>query len=194
MSKEKDTKSAILLKGLEMASHLSLGTITIGELAKEMKMSKSGLFAHFKSKENLQLEILDYAARHFTSEVVLPALKVKRGIPRIREIVKNWVKWGQKFSGGCIFVNTTTEFNDRPGKIQDRLFGQQKQWLDILKRICKSAVKTGDLKPDTDCEQFAFDLYSLVFGYYFYEQLIQDPKFESRIEKSLDQFLQTHST
>ena len=193
MNIEKDTKRAILQKGLEMASHLSLGTITIGELAKEMKMSKSGLFAHFNSKEKLQLDILDYAAHHFASEVILPALKVERGIPRIRAIVKNWVGWGSKFNGGCIFINTTTEFNDRPGKIRDLLFKQQNQWLDILKRICKSAVKVGDLKTETECEQFAFDLYSLVFGAYFYDQLIQNPNIELRIENSLNQFLKTYS-
>ena len=192
MVKEKDTKSTILQKGLEMASHLSLEALTFGELAKEMKMSKSGLFAHFKSKENLQLEVLDYAADHFVREVIFPALKVERGIPRIKAIVNNWVKWGSIFSGGCIFVDATTEFNDRPGKIQNMLFDQQKQWVDILKRIGESAIKAGDIKPGTDWEQFAFELYSLVLGYYYYDQLIKDPKIEERKEKSLNQFLKTY--
>jgi AcrR family transcriptional regulator len=193
MVKEKDTKRGILEKGLEMASHLSLEALTFGELAKEMKMSKSGLFAHFQSKENLQIEILNYAARQFTGEVILPALKVKSGIPRIRAIVNNWIKWGAKVSGGCIFVDATTEFNDRPGNIQNILFAQQKRWVYVLRRIGESAIKAGDLKSDSDCDQFAFDLYSLVLGYYYYDQLIQDPKIEQLIEKSLSQFLKIYS-
>jgi AcrR family transcriptional regulator len=193
MIKENDTKRAILQKGLEMASHLSLETLTIGLLAKEMKISKSGLFAHFKSKENLQLEILDYAAQHFTREVILTALKTERGIPRIRAIVENWIKWGSKFKGGCIFVTATTEFNDRPGNIQNKLFSQQKQWLRVLRKIGETAIKAGDIKPGTDCEQFAYDLYSLVLGHYYYSQLIKDPRLEHRQEKSLDQFLKTYS-
>ena len=193
MVRENDTKTAILEKGLEMASHLSLEALTIGGLAKEMNMSKSGLFAHFQSKENLQVEILNYAAQHFTNFVITPALKVKRGILRIRAIVENWIKWGNMFSGGCIFVDSTTEFNDRPGNIQNLLFGQQKQWVDVLARIGESAIKAGDIKPDSDCEQFAYDLYSLVLGYYYYDQLLQDPKIEQRKEKSLNQFLETYS-
>jgi AcrR family transcriptional regulator len=193
MTKENDTKRAILQKGLEMASHLSLEALTIGLLAKEMNISKSGLFAHFKSKENLQLEILDYAAQHFTREVILPVLKAERGIPRIRAIVENWIKWGSKFKGGCIFVTATTEFNDRPGNIQNKLFNQQKQWVRVLRKIGESAIKAGDIKPESDCEQFAYDLYSLVLGHYYYSQLIEDPKIDQHKEKSLNQFLKTYS-
>ena len=193
MAKENNTKRAILQKGLEMASHLSLEALTIGLLAKELNMSKSGLFAHFKSKENMQLEILDYAAQHFARDVILPALKVERGIPRIRAIVDKWVKWGSKFTGGCIFVDATTEFNDRPGNIQNRLFDQQKQWVDILRRIGESAIKAGDIKPESDCEQFAYELYSLVLGHYYYDQLIQDPKIEQRKENSLNHFLKAYT-
>jgi AcrR family transcriptional regulator len=193
MVREKNTKKAILEKGLEMASNLSLDAITIGGLAKEMNMSKSGLFAHFQSKENLQIEILNYAALSFFEQVIKPSLKIERGIPRIRAIVNNWIKWGAISSGGCIFVNATTEFNDRPGNIQNILLAQQKQWMDVLRRIGESAIKAGDIKPDSDCEQFAYDLYSLVLGYYYYDQLLHDPKIEQRKEKSLNQFLKAYS-
>ena len=193
MPKEKVTKNDIIQKGLEMASHLSLEALTFGELAKEMKMSKSGLFAHFQSKENLQLDILNYAAQQFAEEVILPSLKVERGIPRIKAIVNKWIKWGSRLGGGCIFVDSTTEFNDRPGNIQNLLFAQQKRWVDILRKIGESAVKSGDLKPDCDCEQFAFDLYSLILGYYYYDQLIKDPKIDERVQKSFMQFLKTYS-
>ncbi len=194
MVREKNTKRAILEKALETASHLSLETISIGGLAKELNMSKSGLFAHFQSKENLQLEILNYAAQNFTDEVITPALKAERGIPRIKAIVSNWIGWASKISGGCIFVDATTEFNDRPGKIQNALLAQQKQWVNVLKRIGESAIKSGDIKSDSDCDQFAYDLYSLVLGYYYYNQLLHDPQIKKHNEKSLDQFLKTYSS
>ena len=135
MGKEKNTKIAILEKGLAVATQFSLEAVTIGGLAKEMNMSKSGLFAHFQSKENLQVEILNYAAKHFTDNVITPALKVERGIPRIKAIVENWINWGNMFSGGCIFVDATTEFNSRPGNIQNIVFEQQRQWVNVLKKI-----------------------------------------------------------
>lgn len=193
MLKEKNTKMRILQKGFEMASSLSLDAITIGALASEMKMSKSGVFAHFQSKENLQLEILNYAATKFVNEVLKPSLKVERGIPRIKAFVNRWIDWGHKQKGGCIFVDATTEFNDRPGKIQDLLFDQQRQWVDILRRFGESAKKAGDLKPESDCEQFAYDLYSLTLGQYYYEQLIRDPKIEQRRENSLYHLLKVYT-
>ena len=98
-----------------------------------------------------------------------------------------------KFSGGCIFVDATTEFNDRPGKVQNLLLEQQNQWVSVLRKIGESAIKAGDIKPGTDLEQFAFELYSLVLGYYYYDQLIDDPKIEERKEKSLNKFLKTYS-
>jgi len=193
MVKQKNTKTAILEKGLEVATHLSLEAVTIGGLANEMKMSKSGLFAHFQSKENLQVEILNYAAKHFTEYVITPALKVERGIPRIKAIVENWINWGNMFKGGCIFVDATTEFNDRPGNIQNILFNQQKQWIDVLRKIGESAVKAGHIKPDTNCDQFAYDLYSLVLGHYYYDQLLNDSKINQRKEISLKNFIKTYS-
>ncbi len=193
MAKVVKDRLEVAKKSLEMASHLSLEALTIGGLAKEMNMSKSGLFAHFQSKENLQVEILNYAAKHFTDFVISPALKIERGIPRIRAIVDNWIKWGNMFSGGCIFVDATTEFNDRPGNIHNILIAQQKQWVDVLRRIGESAIKAGDIKPDTDCDQFAYDLYSLVLGHYYYDQLLHDPKIDQRKEISLENFLKTYS-
>ena len=193
MTKESSTKRAILQKGFEMASSLSLGTISIGSLAKEMQMSKSGVFAHFQSKENLQLEILDFAARIFAEEVIIPSFKVDGGIPRIKEIVKRWIKWGLNIKGGCLFVDATTEFNNRPGNIQNRLMIQQKKWMSVLEKVGESAVKTGDIKSDTDCKQFAFDLYCLVLGYYYYSQLIKDPLLEQRQDISLNQFIKNYS-
>jgi AcrR family transcriptional regulator len=140
MTKGKDTKNMVLEAGLDMASQLGLECVTIGNLAKTTKMSKSGLFAHFQSKENLQVEILNYAAQLFTEGVIVPALKTQSGIPRIRALVDNWIDWSSELTGGCIFVSASTEFSDRPGRVKDVLLNQQKQWIDCLRRIAQSAV------------------------------------------------------
>ncbi|MDH3956301.1 MAG: TetR/AcrR family transcriptional regulator, partial [Desulfobacteraceae bacterium] len=164
MTKGKDTKFTVLEAGLDMASQLGLECVTIGNLAKTTNMSKSGVFAHFQSKENLQIEILHYAAQLFSEGVILPALKIKAGIPRIRALVDNWIQWTSELTGGCIFVSASADFSDRPGKVRDVLLHQQKEWIDCLKRIARSAVQMGDFRKDIDDDQFAFDLYSLLLG------------------------------
>ena len=189
MSKSKETKQNILKLGWDMASHVGLESVTIGNLAKEAKMSKSGLFAHFESKENLQIEILSYAAQDFSANVIIPALQTERGIPRIKAIIDNWMKWCSKLTGNCIFVSSATEFSDRPGKVRDFLLHQQKQWIDSLRRIAESAIKAGDFKKDINCDQFAFDLYSLLLGAHNYHKLLHDNDIKNRQEAALNRLL-----
>jgi AcrR family transcriptional regulator len=183
------TKHDIIERGLEMASQLGLECITIGLLAKETNLSKSGLFAHFKSKENLQLEILKHAANDFTQKVIHPALKVPGGIERIKTLVKNWIEWGNKISGGCIFVTAGTEYSSRPGKVRNLLIQQQEQWIDALRRIASSAIKVGEFKEGIDVDQFAFDLYSLLLGFHYYYKLLDDKQVTQKQEVALDQLL-----
>jgi AcrR family transcriptional regulator len=192
VTKGKDTKSAILGAGLDMASRLSLESVSIGELAKTAGMSKSGLFAHFQSKENLQIEILDFAAQDFTEKVVKPALRAPAGIERIKDLVTRWIRWSAKLAGGCIFVSASTEFSDRPGKVRDYLLHQQQEWIETLKRIAVSAVKAGDFKSGIDCEQFAFDLYSLLLGFHYYHQLLRDAETAKRQTEALERLLDNY--
>jgi AcrR family transcriptional regulator len=192
MEKGRDTKSTIVETGLEMSSQLGLECVTIGNLAKEMQMSKSGLFAHFQSKENLQIEILEYAAEDFTDYVIRPALKVERGIPRIRNLVERWIAWGDKLSGGCIFVSAGMEYSDRPGKVREALMRQQEEWIDCLRRIAQSAIKAGDFREDIDCDQFAFDLYSLLLGFHYYYKLLNDSKTRQRQKIAFERMLDTY--
>jgi len=189
MAKGKDTKSTIIETGLEISSQLGLECVTIGNLAKEMKMSKSGLFAHFQSKENLQIEILRYAAEDFSRFVIRPALKTERGIPRIRELVKRWIQWGDKLTGGCIFVSAGMEYSDRPGKVRKALLQQQEEWIDCLRRIAQSAIKAGDFRKDIDCEQFTFDLYSLLLGFHYYYKMLNDKETKQRQQVAFERLL-----
>lgn len=193
MTKGKDTKHIILAAGLEMASQLGLENITIGALAKSIRMSKSGVFAHFQSKENLQIQVLEYAGQRFAEQVILPALKEKAGITRIKALVANWSDFSMELSGGCIFVSASSEFSDRPGKVRDFLLDQQEDWMDCLRRVARSAVRAGDFKEEIDIEQFAFDLYSLLLGFYYYHQLLQDTRSRQYQESALDQLLKNYS-
>jgi AcrR family transcriptional regulator len=192
MEKGETTKRAILNAGLKMATHLSLESVTIGHLAKVTQMSKSGLFAHFQSKENLQIGILKHAGELFAEGVVIPALMEKAGIPRIKALVTNWIKWSSKMTGGCIFVSSSTEFTDRPGKVRDFILEQQEAWIDSLRRIARSAIRVGDFKKDIDCDQFAFDLYSLLLGFHLYDRMLNNEDTKKRQEVALERLLDNY--
>lgn len=192
MTKGEDTKSIILETGLDMASRLGLECVTIGALAKATQLSKSGLFAHFQSKETLQIEILNYAADLFWENVVAPALRTEAGIPRIETLVRHWVRWGSTLTGGCIFVSASSDFSDRPGKVRAVLLKQQQMWLECLQRIARSAVKAGDFRPDIDDRQFAFDLYSLLLGVHLYHKLLNDSKTGQHQKMSLNRLIDNY--
>ena len=189
MKKGEDTRNSILSAGLEMASQYGLEDVTIGDLAKEMKMSKSGIFGHFQSKENLQILILNYAVEQFTESVVLPTLKVEGGIPRIKTMVDRWINWGNGLGGGCIFVSTSNEFSERSGPVRDALVASQLAWLESLGRLAESAVKAGDFRADIDPQQFAFELYSLLLGFHHYHRLLRDKKIQEKQERALDKLI-----
>lgn len=175
-----------------MASRVGLEGVSIGALAKATQMSKSGLFAHFQSKEKLQLEILKLAADLFSEQVVAPALKAEAGIPRIRALVDNWIKWSLRLTGGCIFVAASTEFSDRPGKVRELLLRLQEEWIESLARIARSAVQAGVFRKDIDDKQFAFDLYSLLLGFHYYDRLLQSDQTRTRQENALERLLSNY--
>jgi AcrR family transcriptional regulator len=189
MTRGEDTKQAILETGLDMASQLGLEAVSIGELAKKTEMSKSGLFAHFQSKENLQIEILKHAADLFAADVVVPALKTKAGTGRIEALVNNWIRWTDKLTGGCIFVAAATDFKDRPGRVRDVLLRQQEAWIDCLRRMAQSAIASGDFCKDVDCDQFAFELYSLLLGFHLYYKLLNNKDIKEHQRKALKRLL-----
>lgn len=183
------TKARILDAGLDMASLLGLECVTIGGLANVTSMSKSGLFAHFRAKENLQLEILDHAGQRFLEEVVRPALRVERGIPRIQALFENWAGWSTGLRGGCIFVAASSEYSDRLGKVRERLLEFQKWWIESLCSVAESAIKAGDFRKEADCRQFAYEFYSLMLGFYLYDRLLKEPEAEKRQQAAFDRLL-----
>jgi len=192
MARGVDTRATILDTGLDLASRLGLEAVTIGTLAKATGMSKSGLFAHFRSKENLQIELLRHAGEIFSRDVVAPALRVASGEARIRAMVANWIAYARGLGGGCIFVTASTDFKDRPGKVRDFLLTQQDVWIDCLRRIAWSAVEAGEFRGDIDCGQFAFELYSLLLGFHLYHTLLDSEDTDRRQKAALDKLLRSY--
>lgn len=191
MRKGEATRQTIVEHAIGLCSRNGLGQVSIGQLAEELGMSKSGLFAHFKSKQNLQLSILDYAAEEFLESVVRPAFLAPDGEPRIRQLFTNWVEWTRAngYAGGCPFVQFSFELDDQPGELRDHLIEQQQGWLAILAESARRAVATGHLRPDLDLEQFAHDFHSLMLGYHHAARLIRDPLAFQRVQVSFETFL-----
>ena len=177
MSKGNVTKTRIVETALRAASVDGLEGISLGKVAADIGMSKSGLFAHFDSKEALQVDVIASAAEKFTAVVVSPALTAPRGEPRLRALFDRWLDWEQNESlpGGCVFMHAAAELDDRPGPVRDTLVGQQRQWLETLAKAVRIAVDVGHFKADVDPSLVAFQLYGIVLSYYHSARLFRDP-------------------
>lgn len=188
MGKGELTRAAILDRAMHVASRCGLSGLTIGTLAEELHLSKSGLFAHFKSKEALQIELLDFVAAQFTERVVRPALQEPRGVPRIQAIFDRWLRWSKwkSMPGGCLFVAAATELDDRPGPVRDRLVDLQRDWLGAMARAAAIAAEEKQFAADLDPLQFAHELYGIMLAYHHARRLLQDPKAEARATTAFD--------
>lgn len=191
MSKGEETRTAILDHAVATASRLGLEGLTIGSLADEVGLSKSGLFAHFQSKEELQLRVLETAVERFVETVVAPGLKAPRGEPRVRSLFERWMDWeAADFQpGGCIFIATANELDDRPGPLRDRLVAYQRDWLQALGTAARIAVEEGHFRADLDTAQFAYDLYAVILAYHHFSRLLRDPEAETRARQAFESLL-----
>ncbi len=186
MGKGAQTREAILVRSLSLASHLGLEGVTIGRLAEELDLSKSGLFAHFRSKEELQLQTLQRAADEFVEAVVKPALAVPRGERRVRALFEGWLRWPEVVPqpGGCIFVAAAVELDDRPGPARELLVRLQRDWLDVIATTVRAACSMGEFRRDVDPEQFAYEVYGIMLVCHHATRLLRDPKATERAEKA----------
>ena len=191
MAKGENTRTAIVEKGVSLATQVGLEGLTIGRLATELQLSKSGLFAHFRSKEALQIQVLDAAAERFVDEVVKPAVREARGEPRVRALFDRWLAWTKTNSGpgGCLFVAAAAELDDRPGPVRDRLVALQKGWLEMIAIVFRTGVTEGVFRPDLDPEEFAHDLYSVMLGFHHASRLMRDPRAENRAHAAFGRLL-----
>ncbi len=190
-SKGEETHARIVERARILASTVGLEGLTIGALATDLGLSKSGLFAHFNSKEKLQLDVLDAAADHFRVQVFVPALKQPRGEPRINAIFENWLRWAtsKDLPGGCIFLAGALEWDDREGAVREKLCLWFQALTYGLAKAAQLAVGEGHFKPDIDREQFASDWHAIVIKYHLDARLLRDKRAEQRARTSFERLL-----
>jgi len=190
MGKGEETKAAIVEEALELVSTVGLEKLTIGALASATGMSKSGLFAHFRSKEQLQLQVLEEARQRFVDIVIAPALKKPRGVARIRAMFDSTMRhWEHDLPGGCIFYAVSAELDDQPGPARDFLIAIQRDHGETVKRAAEIAVEEGEFRSDLDLDQFVFEMGSITAAYHHFGRLLGDPKAEQHALKSFDALL-----
>lgn len=185
------TRHAVLERAVALASRVGLGGLTIGTLADELELSKSGLFGHFRSKEALQIQVLEHAAAKFVESVVRPALAQPRGEPRLRSLFERWLDWARSspMPGGCLFVAAATELDDQPGPVRDRLQQLQREWLGVIATSFRKGIDDGHFPADADPDQFAHDLYGVMLAYHHAHRLLRDPKAEARARHAFEALL-----
>jgi len=176
MRKGEATREAIVGRALSEAVCVGLDGLTLGGLAESLSLSKSGLFAHFRSKEALQLAVLDEAVARFQKAVIVPALKTKEGHERLETLFDKFLAWmrGQEELGGCPFVVFTQEFASRPGLLRDRIVAIQKEWQGFIASCVSGAISSRALKADTDPAQFAFEFLGVALAYQRASKLMGD--------------------
>jgi AcrR family transcriptional regulator len=190
------TRQSILDRAVDLASTDGLEGLTIGRLADDLEMSKSGLFAHFGSKEELQLATIKAAKQRFIEEVFRPALNVERGYPRLMAICTSWIDYVRRgvFPGGCFFAAASFEFDGRAGPVRDVIGTAMDEWIEALEKAVQMAKDEGHLDVRVDPAQLAFELNALFFGANFACQLRNDPQALDRAEKAIEWRLQSLRT
>jgi AcrR family transcriptional regulator len=181
-SKGERTRHEIVERALALAGEVGLEGVSLGVLAAGMNLSKSGLFAHFKSKEALQLAVMQTGIDRFVRLVVLPALTRARGEPRVKALFDNYLGWihGPEPKGSCLFMALAQEYDDRPGPLRDLLVQSQRDWQATIARAARIAVEEGHFRADLDAQQFAYEVVGLGMAYQHLHKLLADPKAEGR--------------
>jgi AcrR family transcriptional regulator len=195
VSKGEQTRAAVVDEAARLVSVAGLGGVTIGLLAERTKMSKSGLFAHFRAKEQLQVAVIERAADLFAERVVRPAVKAPRGEPRLRELFDRLLRWDNgdlSLPGGCFFASVSAELDDAPpGPVRDRFLQAARDYMDMFVTVFSTGVSEGHFSPAVDPEQFAFDLKGVLMAYHHASRLMADPKAEDRARAAFEALLTT---
>ena len=176
LQKGQQTKAAIVDAALGLATQIGLEGLSIGALAEVMQMSKSGVFAHFGSREELQISVVrEYHAR-FEEEVFYPAMGAARGLPRLRAMFDNWMqRTSVEIDSGCIYISGAVEFDDRPGPVRDALASSVNTWLTAMRRAIEIAVAVGHLRADTDAAQMGFEIHALILALHYEARFLRSP-------------------
>ena len=193
MRKGELTRAAILDVALDLASRDGLEGLTIGLLADKMNMSKSGVFAHFGSREDLQLEVLKLYHHRFEQEVFFPSVKEPRGILRLQSMFARWVKRvSVEVASGCIYISGAVEYDDRPGPIREELMAMVGAWQGALLRCVKQSIDTGDLQADSDPQQLVYEMYGLILALHHDARFLRIPGSVERASTGFDRLIASY--
>lgn len=195
MRKGEQTRMAIVAAALELASRHGLEGLTIGALAERMQMSKSGVFAHFGSREDLQIAVLKEYERRFADEVLLPGLAAARGQPRLEAIFDRWLeRTAIEAAQGCIWVSGASEYDDRPGAVRDELVAMVRSWQRELGRAIAQAVEVGHLRADTEVDDLVFELYGVMLVLHHDARLLNSTDAVARARRAFRRLMSFYST
>ncbi|WP_344763676.1 TetR/AcrR family transcriptional regulator [Actimicrobium antarcticum] len=193
MRKGELTRAAILDVALDLSSRDGLEGLTIGLLADKMNMSKSGVFAHFGSREDLQIEVLKLYHQHFEQEVFYPSVTEPRGLPRLKAMFARWIKRVTiEIASGCIYISGAVEYDDRPGVIREELEGMVVAWQAALFRCVEQATEMGHLRADTDPQQMVFEMYGLILALHHDARFIKRPGSVDRANLGFERLLHSY--
>jgi AcrR family transcriptional regulator len=193
LTKAEQTKASIIDAALRLASQIGLEGLSSGAIAEVTQMSKSGVFAHFGSREELQISVVrEYFAR-FERAVFYPALAEPRGLPRLKALFENWTRQvALEIQSGCIFISGAVEFDDRPGPVRDALEQSVKTWLAAVRRAVKIAIDEGHFVADLDPKQIVFEIHGLVLVLHYEARFFKSPKSMDRAKLGFENILARH--
>ena len=190
MLKGQQTKQAIVQAAVALSSQVGLEGLSIGSLAELMHMSKSGVFAHFGSREELQISVIREYFSTFEQEVFYPALQAPKGLPRLRALFDHWMKRvAVELQSGCIFISGAVEFDDRPGPVREALAHSVQTWLQALYRAVVLAKACGHLSADADEQQVAFEIHALILALHYEARFLNNPGSLARANRGFDDIL-----
>ena len=192
MAPKRSKREAVLERGLALASELGLEGLTMGQIAGAVDMTRGGLYAHFDSKEEILRAILERAVDRFVEEGVRPALEEPRGEPRVRALFEAWLEWTKAppLPGGCVFISSAAELDDRPGPLRGYLVAVQQEWKDMLRQAVLLAQEEGHFRAALDPDQFVYELYALILAFHYFDRLFEEPDAEARARRSFEDLLQ----
>lgn len=193
MRKGEQTRVAIVETALELSARVGLEGLTIGALADRMQMSKSGVFAHFGAREELQIAVLKAYERRFVEDTLVPALREPRGLPRLTMIFERWLaRTAAEAESGCILISGATEYDDRPGAVRDVLVGMVRSWQRELTRAIAQAIEAGDLAADTDPGDLVSGLYGVILALHHDTRLLGSADAPARARRAFARILRAH--
>lgn len=194
MRKGDITRNAILETGLSIAARDGLEGITIGGLAESIGMSKSGVFSHFGSREELQIALLKAYEKRFFEQILVANLKVARGLPRLKAVIAEWIKQSaEEATEGCIWISGATEYDARPGPVRETLVAMVRSWQAELSRAIQLAIQEGHLRATTDAEQLVFEIYGVVLVLHHDGRLLQTVNSVQRAQASIERLLASYA-